>query len=285
MKYLPTVDKDRPQMPRFEKYHRSTKFWESALGLIELVYISIVRAFRSSTGGSLMGFIALLIQPMILFIAFYVMFEVFGRAMLIRGDFMLFMMTGIFLYRAHIQAVTTLKGAGHAASGMMFYAKTSTLLSILAAAINQLYIVILSIIVIMGTAYLIRGEMEVYNPPGLILPLFLAWASGLAVGLLFLAFSPFAPTVIPMLFQVYRRVQMITSGKMFVANSIPAAVLPFFSWNPLFHSIDQARGEAFINYLPRVTSIEYPLYFTMAAFAIGFTVEFAMRARENYGLE
>ena len=272
-------------MPRFEKYHRSTKFWESTLGLIELIYISIVRSFRKSTGGSLMGFTGLLFQPLLLFCMFYVMFEVFGRSPRIRGDFLMFMMTGIFLYRAHIQAVTTLKGAGHSSSGMMYYAKTSTLLSILASALNQLYIVILSVIVIMGTSYLIRGKLEVYDPPAMILPFFLAWASGLAVGLLFMAFSPMAPGIIPRLYQIYRRAQMITSGKMFVANTIPATLLPFFAWNPLFHSIDQARGHAFINYVPKNTYIEYPLYFTLAALAIGFIVEFAMRARTSYGME
>ena len=272
-------------MPRFEKYHRSKTFWESSLNLIELIYISIVRSFRTDTGGTVMGFVRLLMQPLILFGVFYVMFEVFGRSPLIRGDFVMFMMTGIFCYRAHIQAVTNLKGASHSSSGMMFYAKTSTLLSILAAAINQLYIVILSIIIIMGTAYLIRGELEVYNPSGMLLPFFLSWASGLAVGLLFLAFTPLAPQIVPAFFQVYRRVQMITSGKMFVANTIPTALLPFFTWNPLFHAIDQGRGHAFINYIPKKTSIEYPLYFTLAVLAIGFTVEFAMRARQNYGME
>lgn len=272
-------------MPRFEKYHRATTFWESSLSLIELIYISIVRSFRTATGGSFLGLAGLLMQPLILFAVFYVMFEVFGRSPVIRGDFLLFMMTGIFLYRAHIQAVTKLKGASHAISGMMFYAKTSTLLSILASAINQLYIVVLSIIAIMGTSYLIRGELEVYNPSGMLLPFFLAWASGLAVGLMFMAFSPLAPKFIPMLYQIYRRAQMITSGKMFVANMIPASILPFFTWNPLFHAIDQARGQAFINYVPKKTSMEYPLYFTLAALALGFVVEFALRARQNYGME
>ena len=272
-------------MPKFQRYYRAKTFWESFLGLIELIYVSIVRSFRMDTGGSLLGFMGLLLAPLLLFFVFYLMFEIFGRRPTIRGDFLLFMMTGIFLYRSHIQAVKNLKGASHSMSGMMFYAKTSTLLSILASAINQLYIVILSVIVIMGTSYLIRGELEVYNPSGMVLPFFLAWASGLAVGLLFMAFTPLAPFIIPRLFMMYRRAQMITSGKMFVANSIPAAILPFFTWNPLFHSIDQARGHAFINYIPRNTSIEYPLYFTLAALAIGFTVEFAMRARQNYGIE
>ncbi len=259
--------------------------WESSLAFMDTMYVSIVREFRSETGGSMLGFVSALIRPLFLFAIFWVLYEFIGRSALIRGDFLLFMMTGIFLFLAHIQAVQTLKGVGHASSGMIFYAKTSTLLNILTSALNQLYILILSVIVIMGCAYLLRGHLEVYEPGRMILPFFLAFASGLAVGLLFLALTPLAPGIIPMLFQFYRRAQMFTSGKMFLANLLPADLLPFFTWNPLFHSIDQARGHAFINYTPRNTSIEYAIYFTLAAFAIGFVIEFAMRARESRGLE
>jgi ABC-type polysaccharide/polyol phosphate export permease len=54
---------------------------------------------------------------------------------------------------------------------------------------------------------------------------------------------------------------MVASGKMFVANSLPGSVLVMFTWNPLFHVIDQARGFAFIDYQPRNSDLFYPLYF------------------------
>jgi ABC-type polysaccharide/polyol phosphate export permease len=42
---------------------------------------------------------------------------------------------------------------------------------------------------------------------------------------------------------ICQRANMIASGKMFVANALPGFMLAMFGWNPLFHCIDQARGD------------------------------------------
>jgi ABC-type polysaccharide/polyol phosphate export permease len=70
---------------------------------------------------------------------------------------------------------------------------------------------------------------------------------------------------------------MIASGKMFLANSLPGYMLAMFDWNPLFHSIDQARGFAFINYNPRYSSWEYPLWVGLVLLMIGLMGEFYTR--------
>lgn len=272
-------------MPRLQRYVRMQSKWEVTQAFLDTLYISVVREFRGATGGTISGFLMQFLRPILLLAVFYVIYEVVGRFPVIRGDFMLYLLTGIFLYLAHIQAVKKIKGMGHNQSGMIFYAKTSTLINILSTALNELYILALSIILILLIIYLYRGELDIYNPPGLLMPFFLAWASGLAVGLLFMAFTPFAPSVIPMLYNFYRRAQMITSGKMFVANSLPTAILPFFEWNPLFHVIDQARGATFVNYVPLRTSIDYPIKFTIVAVTLALVVEFALRVRSTRGVE
>ena len=64
------------------------------------------------------------------------------------------------------------------------------------------------------------------------------------------ALKPWASDVVMLVQTVFKRLNMVASGKMFVANSLPGSVLVMFTWNPLFYVIDQARGFAFINYLP-----------------------------------
>ena len=56
---------------------------------------------------------------------------------------------------------------------------------------------------------------------------------------------------------VYRRVNMLASGKMFVANTLPSFMLAMFDWNPLFHCVDQARSMMFINYSPIHSNLSY----------------------------
>ena len=107
----------------------------------------------------------------------------------------------------------------------------------------------------------------------------MAWFSGVAVGIIFLAIKPWAPRLVSILRMVYLRANMITSGKMFVANALPGSLLAVFSWNPLFHSVDQARGFIFINYTPHFTSMTYPLYLSLTLLVIGLMLEFFTRQR------
>ena len=61
------------------------------------------------------------------------------------------------------------------------------------------------------------------------------------------------------------------------AAYLPASLVGWFDWNPLFHCIDQMRLAVFINYSREVSSIEYPLYFTLAFLIIGLMGEFWLR--------
>ena len=106
---------------------------------------------------------------------------------------------------------------------------------------------------------------------------FLAWFSGVAIGLIFLGLKPWIPDVAGILQQIWSRANMIASGKMFVANQIGSAMVALFAWNPLFHIIDQCRGFVFANYNPRFTNIEYPLYLCLALTLLGFVGQHVTR--------
>ncbi len=72
---------------------------------------------------------------------------------------------------------------------------------------------------------------------------------------------------------IYMRANMLASGKMFLANTLPFFILKMFDWNPLFHVIDQARGFAFINYNPHYSNTTYPLILASVLLVIGFMGE------------
>lgn len=176
-------------------------------------------------------------------------------------------------------------GADSPTASMMMHAPMNTLLSILTVALAGLYMQVLSIAIIIFAVHVLRGGLEVYNPAGLLFPFFMAWASGLAVGIIFLSLKPFAPKLIPLIAMMYRRANMITSGKMIPANYMTAGMVSWFDWNPLFHAIDQARGAAFVNYIPHRSNMEYPVYFSLALITIGLMIEFWLRKNmsESWG--
>ena len=107
--------------------------------------------------------------------------------------------------------------------------------------------------------------------------LLLAWVAGAAIGMVFLALKPWFPTFVSIASTVYARANMIASGKMFVANTLPTFMLKMFDWNPLFHTIDQSRGFIFINYYPRNSSITYPLVLGLIFLMLGLMGDFYTR--------
>jgi ABC-type polysaccharide/polyol phosphate export permease len=177
----------------------------------------------------------------------------------------------------HIKTVGAVAGSEGPASPMMKHAPMNTSIAIAAAALSQLYIQMLSLFVIMFAYHVLVTPFDVQNIPGVMGMIMLAWFTGLAIGLVFLAIKPWSPGISSLLATIYQRANMIASGKMFVANTLTPTMLNMFDWNPLFHCIDQSRGFAFVNYAPRNSSIEYPLYVGLILLVVGMMGEFYTR--------
>ncbi len=258
----------------------------AAVGMLELIYHSIVREVRKSHSNAIIGLFMSMLQAIIFVTAFYFMFSVLGlRGLALRGDFVVYLLSGIFLFLTHTKTMAAVVGSEGPASAMMKHAPMNTIVSIAGTALAELYLQTLSAFVIL-TAYSLLVKPVLIEQPVAVYGCFLiAWGSGAAVGLLLLSIKPWAPAVVGVFTALYQRANMIASGKMFVANSLPAPMLAMFDWNPLFHAIDQARGFAFINYSPRNSSIEYPIYVSLTLVMVGLMLEFYTRkhASESWG--
>jgi len=261
----------------FERQTRDTPLG-SAASILELIYHNTVRSIRKTHSNALMSIVMNILQTVIFVLAFFLLFTVLGmRGSAIRGDFMVYIMTGIFLYMVHTRTVTSILGSEGPASAMMKHAPMTTAIAIASAALSSLYIQVLSMGIVLYFYHVIWGPIHIADPAGAMGMVFLSWFSGVAVGMIFLALKPWAPSAVNIIAMIYTRANMIASGKMFVANKLPATMLAFFDWNPLFHTIDQARGFAFINYSPHNSSIEYPLYLSLVLLMIGLMGEFYTR--------
>ncbi|MCC5969980.1 MAG: ABC transporter permease [Pararhodobacter sp.] len=250
--------------------------------ILELIFHAAVRSIRKSHGNAIIGLMINIAQTLVLVAVFYLMFLIIGMgARGIRGDFLLYVMTGIFLFMCHVKAMSAVVQSEGPTSPMMKHAPMNTIVSIGAAALGELYIQILSMLVVLFLYHAIWQPLEVYDPLGALLMLLLSWFSGVAIGMIFLALKPWAPALVPLLSQIYMRANMVASGKMFVANALPGFMLVYFDWNPLFHTIDQARGFAFLNYTPHYTSIVYPVVISLAALVLGLMGEFYTRKRAS----
>ncbi len=250
----------------------------ASMSFMELLFHSIVRSARKSSGNATLGLGIEMLQSLIMLAVFFALFTVLGmKSAAIRGDFVVFLLTGIFLFLVHNKAVKSAMGAVAPIGGLTLHTPISSLLNILASILSGLYLQVLAFAIILLVVHILRGGLEFYNPAGLIFPFFMAWASGVAIGLMFGVLTPFAPKVVPMAAILYRRANMIASGKMLPANYMSASMVAWFDWNPLFHTIDQARGHAFVNYFPRYTNMEYPVYLSLTLVMIAMMIEFWLR--------
>lgn len=261
----------------FQVRHKRTML-TSAVIMAELIYHSVVRSVRKTHGNALMSIGINLLQMAIMMAAFYILFSLLGlRGAMIRGDFLVYIMTGIFLYMTHIKALGAVAGSEGPSSAMMQHAPMNTVIAIVSGALSALYIQVLSLVVILFAYHVGVTPFEVENPIGAFGMLLLAWFTGAALGVVLLSIKPWAPTVVQVFTLIYQRANMIASGKMFVANMLPADKLRLFDWNPLFHTIDQSRGFAFVNYFPRNSSWEYAFIVGLVLLMLGLMGEFYTR--------
>jgi len=265
----------------FQQQAKRSSF-QTAISMMELIFHATVRSVRQTHGNAIIGLFISISQVIMMVAIFWLMFSLLGmRGSAIRGDFLLYIMSGIFLFLTHNKAVSAIMGSEGPTSPMMLHAPMNTIVAICSAALSCLYIQILALFVILFVYHVAFNPVEILHPAPAFGMVLLAWFYGCAIGLLLLALKPWAPGAVGIIAQIYTRANMIASGKMFVANQLPGYMLAMFDWNPLFHTIDQARGFVFLNYNPHFSSTSYPLILSMSLIVLGMMGEFYTRKRAS----
>ena len=250
----------------------------SAARTLALIYHATVRDIRKSHGNAVVALLLNVVQAAIFVLAFWAFYTILGidRAPL-RGDFMLYIMSGVFLYMTHTKTISAIVGSEGPTSAMMKHAPMTTTVSIASAALSALYLQVLTMCAMLFLYQVGFNRITIMDPAGAFGMVLLAWLSGIGIGMVLLGLKPWAPAAVQLAVTLYNRASMIASGKMFVANTLPPAMLALFDWNPLFHAIDQARGFLFVNYLPYFSSTTYPLVVSAVLIVIGMMLEFRTR--------
>ncbi|SPJ23227.1 ABC transporter permease [Palleronia abyssalis] len=258
---------------------RRNKTWIGSAGrVLELIFHNTVRSVRKTHANAFMAIAMNVLQTVIFVATFYILFTVLNmRGSAIRGDFILYIMSGIFFYLTHVRTVSGVFGTEGPSSPMMLHAPMTTFVAIASNALSALYVQVLSVVLVLYFYHVLFGPITIHQWAPAFGMLLLAWFAGVAVGTLFLAVKPWFPSGAQTGQMIYTRASMIASGKMFVANQLPRKMIDWFDWNPLFHIIDQTRGFVFINYFPHHSSVTYPLYVSLAVLMIGLMAEFYTR--------
>lgn len=248
------------------------------------MYHSTVRTIRNSEGNAVIGLIKSILQTLMMVVVFWIMLSLLGaRAMAVRGDYFIYLLSGIFTFMCHIKTIQAVSGAQGPNSPLMMHTPMNSLVSIFSSAISVLYTQVLALLVLLLVYHTAVGTVQIDQPAKAAGMVFLAWYSGIGIGYVFLALRPWIPGIVAGVKPIYIRLNMFASGKMVVANSLPFSMLPIFTWNPLFHVIDQARGFIFINYVPHNSNWEYAFWLSTGLIVVGFIGEGYARQKLSVG--
>jgi ABC-type polysaccharide/polyol phosphate export permease len=245
-----------------------------AWGLLELIFHSAVRHVRKSHDNAVVGLIMAIMQSVIMVAILVFMMDFLGmRRNAVRGDFVLFMMTGVFSYGVYSATLGAVAKSDGPTSAMMKHSPMNPIVAIGSAALGTLYIQVISAAAILFFYHTLWTPITIHEPRYVVGTFLLSWVAGIGTGMIFRAATPWQPELVGTLTNVYSRMNMIFSGKMMLANMTPSYLLAMYTWNPLFHTIDQMRGFTFENYHPHNSSIAYPIYVTLALIMLGLMGE------------
>jgi len=261
---------------------RHNSGWRVFFNLAETTFVASARKVRATHRNAIVALLMTILQAAMFVGGFYLIFAVMGmREAAIRGDYFLYLLSGIYVYMGHIKALGAVAGAEGPTSPMMQHAPMNTVVAIVSSALSALYTQTLALLVLLFALHTLVQPIEIHDWGFSLMLYLLGWFSGCAIGTVFLAFKPWAPDLVKILQQAYTRINMIASGKMFVANMMPSIIISMLDWNPLFHIIDQMRGAMFVNYFPHHSNWQYPLAMSVGFLMIGLIAEFYTRQRAS----
>ncbi|MEO0342502.1 MAG: ABC transporter permease [Pseudomonadota bacterium] len=248
------------------------------LEFFRLVWVVTINKSRQGSSNALKAMLMRSLQMVVMMAAFYALISVTGlRSMSVRGDFMLFLASGIFLLFLHLGGLNSAMGIGDTEHGANVHAPVTPLLNLVSSALSQLHTNVITIAVILLLIHLLIEPVKIDNLQKVAAACGVTLLSGMAIGSVIGGIGSFIPLVKKFAPMVFMRVNMVFSGKMFAANSLPISMIPFFWWNPLFHCIDQARDGIFVNYTAKHTTLAYPLWLSFGLFALGFMLMHASK--------
>ena len=105
-----------------------------------LIFEGTAREIRKNSRNPILAILSEVMRVLVFVAVFYVMFAVLGnRTAPLRGDFVIFLVSGIFLFFAHTRAVSAVLGAEGPTSAMMQHAPMNSIISIGSSALSVLY--------------------------------------------------------------------------------------------------------------------------------------------------
>lgn len=110
-------------MLQYQSARKPRGGFTTALSMVDIIYHSTVRSVRNKHSNAFIALGVNMLQVVIFVGVFFAMFSILGlRGSAIRGDFLLYIMSGIFLFMTHTKTLQAVVSSEGPASPMMQHA-------------------------------------------------------------------------------------------------------------------------------------------------------------------
>ncbi len=236
--------------------------------IIALVLRGLVSEISPRNG----GVIGLLFRPAFIILMLYVVYSIFHRLTPQGMPLLAFLVTGWLAWFFFIRSFKDVLGTDRRNAKLMMFPHLSSLDFHLANFILEWLIYTYVFILFVVIALLIERSSLPAEPLKVMLAY---WSVGLIGGLLCLILGSFARIVpaIDLLTLPIRRLGQFVTGVLVTGADTPTSVLPYLSWNPLFHVLELMREAWWPAYVSPVADAGYVLRCIFFMAALGLVLE------------
>jgi len=256
---------------------RAPTFWHSIVSYLRVIRATFLREIRAKFGETRLGYLWVLVEPMIHMVVLAVVFQFTMKGSPPLGNsFFFFYFTGLIPYQLFIHTCESVSATVAQNKPLLNLPPVTNLSTMYSRGLLELYTATLVILIFtVGFLFFSVNALpkNFYSVSG---ALMMTWLLALGVGMInAIVMSYFHAW--HHIFQIIQRFLYFTSGIFYVPGAMDLHIREILWWNPLLHSVDWFRTGYFEMYQPPWLSIEFLGLSTAVALAAGLLLEASCR--------
>jgi len=244
----------------------------------EVVYALVLRETRTRFGDHQMGYLWALLEPIIMILTFYILFEFADRDAPPGMDLFTFVSTGILPYLLFSSSVSRVADSISGNRALLFYPQVRPLDLVFARMSLEFLTYGIIFLILMFSHAVWMEQFSIDSALMVLFGLILASLLGSTVGLIFCAMAQFSKVADRARGPLMRPLFWI-SGLFFTAHELPSGIRELALYNPVLHVVEVVRSGWFPSYKDTYVDSFYVLSWILVFTLLGLTLERVVRRR------
>ena len=253
--------------------------WQALKVQGRVIRASILRETRTRFGRSKLGYFWALFEPMAYMLTLLAIFSAMERGAPIAGvDLSLFFFTAIIPWLMFSRISGSVSRAIKSSKALLTYPQVKGVDIMLALLILEFVTLFLVAIIYLSGVIQLGISVSIERPLEVVLALFLVTLLGFGFGMLsstarlyWSSYNNFQ--------SVLMRIMFFTSGKFFIAGTLPGTLQEWLWYNPLLHVVEWMRSAFFGGFESQFYDLNYPIMVALIMLFLGLASERLSRHR------